>query len=608
MSSESGAFVGVEKAGSSSDSTAVLLRFVRSVPTIATLLLPSILLAFIATAGYQLFSWLAGVLVSCHDGATCVAHLADLGVRVSESDGLPSALEISLVGLFALAVSLVAFRVIGWIVFEVGGQIACIRLFVRMMERLTGTRTTFFDEQPSGRIINRTVRDFDQLRYMGPIRIGDTTNALIELLVAGIVIGFAHPLAGLVVAPTLIVFLYIQRNIAPMLQFCIVQRSIRFGEVLHRETDAIEGIRTFLLYGQDRSLFRRLRGAMTSFSQIHLLRSQIEAWGRFWSTLASSLCSFVALCAVAYALSTGAISMTLAAVIITAVLKLSGMFGWLTWSLGYLFETAGHARRILEYVDLPNEESEEGSVSGLRSDAGASGELAPGALVFSGYSMSYRKDSPVVLNELTFEIPMGMQVGIVGRTGAGKSSLVQALFRMVFVRGGDIALGGRSIFSVSVAAARRAFAVMPQDPYLFAGTIRDNLDPLKVSSDDRLLGLLRECQLGFALDHAVLEGGVNLSVGQRQLVGLARVLLSDAPVVVMDEPTSSIDPITDELIQRMLREKLKGRTVLTIAHRLGTLRTSDLIIELEAGHLKRIGPPQEILPQIVDEIEALTAD
>jgi ABC-type multidrug transport system fused ATPase/permease subunit len=99
-----------------------------------------------------------------------------------------------------------------------------------------------------------------------------------------------------------------------------------------------------------------------------------------------------------------------------------------------------------------------------------------------------------------------------------------------------------------------------------------------------------------------------LSVGQRQLVGLARVLLSDAPVVVMDEPTSSIDPITDELIQRMLREKLKGRTVLTIAHRLGTLRTSDLIIELEAGHLKRIGPPQEILPQIVDEIEALTAD
>lgn len=607
MSAETGKFIDAEKARASDDSWRMLLRFLREVPALPLLLIPSIVLALIATAGLQVFAWLSGELTQCKSLPDCVIKLPVTLPWIGDS------IDFRLEALALFAVSLVVIRVVGWILFEVGGQIACLGLFARMMRRVTETRTTFFDEQPSGRIINRTVRDFDQLRFMGPIRIGDALNGLVELLVIGVVIGFAHPLAGLVVVPTLLVFIYIQRNIAPMLQFCIVQRSIRFGEVLHRETDAIEGIRTFLLYVQHRTLFGRLRRAMTAFVQIHVLRAKIEAWGRFWSVIASALCSFIALSAVAYGLDNGALSATFAAVVLTAIFRLAGVFGWLTWSFGYLFESAGHARRIFEYVDLPREELKERADSPTSmQDAvvtqDSRGTPLAGDLTFDSYTMSYRIDSPEILTGLTLRIPQGAHVGLIGRTGAGKSSLVQALFRMVYVRAGDIRIGETSIFSVGIERARKSFAVMPQDPYLFAGSIRDNLDPMHIYSDELLRTTLGESQLSFALDHKISEAGVNLSLGQRQLVGLARVLLSDAPMIVMDEPTSSVDSITDSIIQRMLRSKLHGKTVITIAHRLGTLASCDLIVQLDEGRVKRSGPPSELLPTIAAELSELVEE
>jgi len=609
MSAETGNFIDPEQARRSDDSTRMLWRFIREAPVISILLIPSLLLATVSTAGFQIFSWLSGVLTECQPGVQCVAQMSrSFSLSWFSTSWVPvTGFTLTLSSLILFAVLMVLLRIIGWILFEVGGQIACLGMFSRMMQRLTQTRTTFFDEQPSGRIINRTVRDFDQLRFLGPIRIGDALNALVELLVIGIVIGFAHPLAGLVVVPTLLLFLYIQRNIAPMLQFCIVQRSIRFGEVLHRETDCIEGIRTFLLYGQHRTLFRKLGAAMTGFTQIHLLRAKIEAWGRFWSVLSSAVCSFIALMAVAYGLEQGTLSPTFAAVVITAIFRLAGVFGWLSWSLGYLFETAGHARRIFEYIDLPNEQTEEHS-SPKRFKASPNnitGKPLSGELSFKNYSMSYRADSPVILNSLNLVISQGLHVGIIGRTGAGKSSLVQALFRMVYVHGGDICIGGVSIFSIPIEQARLSFAVMPQDPYLFAGSIRENLDPLAQHSDTELKKALAECQLSVSLDQAVAEGGSNFSLGQRQLFGLTRVLLSTAPIVIMDEPTSSVDAITDALLQDMLRLKLKGRTVLTIAHRLGTLSSSDLVIELQAGTVKRFGPGHKILAELEGELAEL---
>jgi ABC-type multidrug transport system fused ATPase/permease subunit len=211
--------------------------------------------------------------------------------------------------------------------------------------------------------------------------------------------------------------------------------------------------------------------------------------------------------------------------------------------------------------------------------------------------MAYRRGMPRVLDGLSLRVPAGARVGLIGRTGAGKSSVLQALLRMVYVEGGDVRIGARSIYDLDVAELRQRFGVVPQQPYLFAGALRANLDRFGHYDDAAVLRALDLVGLPLPLATPVTEGGANLSVGERQLVCLARVLLTGKRYILMDEPTSSIDVVSDARIQRLLAERLSGLTVLTVAHRLETLRDYDLVYELEAGALKRVGPPGDFLPE-----------
>jgi ABC-type multidrug transport system fused ATPase/permease subunit len=381
-----------------------------------------------------------------------------------------------------------------------------------------------------------------------------------------------------------------------MLQHIMVLRSARFGEVLHRESDIIEGVRTFVLYGQLPALMRRLTDAVYGFMQMHFLRGQIEAWGRLICDLGVAFYACAVLCAVSIGIHYGTVSAVLGVVILTASARLGTIFSWLTWSMGQLFETAGHARRVFEYVDLPSEETEEGATP-----AAHPATNSEGALSFHSYSMSYRAHTPIILKDLSLTIEPNTTVGLIGRTGAGKTSLVQALFRMVFVHSGDIRIGSQSLLGMPIEQARALFAVVPQDPYLFEGTIRSNIDRLGEYSDHELRHALARTQLTLDLDMQLLEGGSNLSLGQRQLLCLARVLVTKSPFVIMDEPTSAVDTITDAVIQSVLKTALHDRTIITIAHRLETLARMDRIIELEDGVIVRDGPPSSILLQITPE-------
>jgi ABC-type multidrug transport system fused ATPase/permease subunit len=467
-----------------------------------------------------------------------------------------------------------------------------------MVRGVGRARTTFFDEYPSGKVINRLVKDADSLRVFGPVRLGDTIGCVVELLVVAIVIAYASPIAALIALPTFLFFVYIQRNLAPMLQHLLLLRSARFGEVLHRETDVIEGVRSFILYGQLAALTERLTTAVYRFMQMHFLRGLIEAWGKLLSDIGVAVYGSIILVAVYLGLYYEQLSTVLGVVIITASFRLGTIFSWLTWSMGQMFETAGHARRVFEYVDLPDEESEEGIKP---SAATRGGHELSGDLSFVSYSMSYRRTTPIILHGLSVTIKKGSKVGLVGRTGAGKSSFVQALFRMVYVHGGDIQVGGCSLLTLPIAHARALFAVVPQDPYLFEGTVRSNLDRLGERSDAELQEALRKVQLPISLEATIVEGGINLSLGERQLLCLARVITSKRPIVIMDEPTSGIDTITDAIIQSVLRTALHDRTIITIAHRLETLERMDRIIELEEGVVVRDGTPGEILSRLTPD-------
>jgi ABC-type multidrug transport system fused ATPase/permease subunit len=578
-------FTEVEAESSTGESLRTLKRFVKELPLLRAALALSLLLTLVASILPQLFLWLSGLRVECTESSLdCSTSILGVGFTVS-------------LALLTLMLALaILFRFLCWTCFEISAQLSMRSLHRRMIQSLARTRVTYFDQNPSGRLINRVVGDFDTVRNHGLARIIETLHNTVDVLCVAALVFVSNITGALLVLPTLGVLWYLQGCLSPMLRRIQNIHSIRKGEYLHRETDLIEGAAVFSLYGRESALGARLRAAVAHNAQMHLWEFRIDWWARFWVQSVSSAYTFIALICVAYSVHYGVVTATLAAVMIGAIGRLMPAFLWLSWSLIYLDASIVQIRRLFELVDLPEETKEEFATAQPHvSAAEQMPALLQGDLEFSNYRMAYRYDLPEILHGLTLTIPFGIRIGIIGRTGAGKSSLMQSLLRMVYVRGGEIRIAGHSLHELDINHARAHFAIVPQDPYLYAGTVRNNLDPDHLLSDAQVEFALTTVGFPFAASWSVREGGVNLSLGERQLLCLARAILNPAPYVIMDEPTSSVDPTTDQKIQQLLRTAFEGRTVLTIAHRLETLLDYDLVAELKDGQLLRLGPPAELL-------------
>ncbi|KAL0104963.1 hypothetical protein PUN28_016536 [Cardiocondyla obscurior] len=247
--------------------------------------------------------------------------------------------------------------------------------------------------------------------------------------------------------------------------------------------------------------------------------------------------------------------------------------------------------RVLQYTNIPQE-------SQITSDDPPPPTWpSQGRLILKDVSMKYHKDDSPVLKNLNVSIEPGWKVGVVGRTGAGKSSLISALFRL-FNEGleGEIKIDGRDTSTVSLSELRNKISIIPQEPVLFSETLRYNLDPFNQYDDMKLWEVLRQVELNdVTLDHDIFYGGHNFSVGQRQLICLARAILRNNRLLVLDEATANIDSHTDALIQNTIRSTFKECTVITIAHRLNTIIDSDRIIVMENGSIMEFGCPYELL-------------
>ena len=225
-----------------------------------------------------------------------------------------------------------------------------------------------------------------------------------------------------------------------------------------------------------------------------------------------------------------------------------------------------------------------------------------GAVEFSDYAARYRPGLELIIKNITTVINPQEKIGIVGRTGAGKSTITLSLFRIIEAAQGKITIDGVDISTLGLHDVRSRITIIPQDPILFSGTLRFNLDPFNVKTDDQLWKSLEHAHLknfvkdlDSGLEHKVSEGGENLSVGQRQLICLARALLRKTKILLLDEATAAVDLETDSLIQSTIRTEFADCTILTIAHRLNTILDSTRVMVLDKGEIKEFDSPAVLL-------------
>lgn len=377
----------------------------------------------------------------------------------------------------------------------------------------------------------------------------------------------------------------------------------------------------------------------------------VKALDRWLSTRLETLGNavvFTAAIASVYLTRSGALKAGSAGWGLTQALSITGL---LTWAVRCLTDLETNMMSLTRVRELTDINSEEADLSKLSSPSparmpremakggealepllshGVHSSLAPpdskaliksgwpwrGNISFKNVSMRYNPSAPLVLRNVNLNVPAGTTLGVVGRTGSGKSSLLLTLFRIVELEGdGSIEVDGVDIRSVDLKSLRQSLAIIPQDPTLFQGDIAYNLDATGVSSEEDMWVALEaasptmaaQFRRGDGLRTAVSEGGSNLSLGQRQLICLARALLRKSKILVLDEATSSVDSATDQEVQETIRREFvnKGVTVITVAHRLDTVLGYDKIAVLGAGRLVEYGAPAELLKDPNGELRRL---
>ena len=476
----------------------------------------------------------------------------------------------------------------------------------KMFRAVVRTSCMFFDSNPTGRILNRFSKDIGQMDELLPWIFFDCLMQSLICFGAIILISVFNPWLLLAVAPILGIFIFLRNY------FVATGREVKRLEALNRSplysmfSETVNGVGTIRSYGRTEYFTQKYSAVQDDHTSAFYLFIACNRWIGFRLDIASWV--FIAAVCIASVLSRNEVSTGQVALSITYAVILSGTAQWSIRQSAELENMMTATERVRLYGNLEPEGGPNDVKPELLTTAAtrtATTWPARGEVEFKHFSMRYREGLPLVLKDVSFHVAAGMTVGVVGRTGAGKSSLMQAVFRLTEGCAGSITIDGRDTKDVSLHELRSGCAVIPQDPVLFTGSIRHNVDPFgNAESDKTIWNALRDVQLQqvveelpLKLDFVVKEGGRNFSVGQRQLICLARAILRDNKILIMDEATANVDPETDLIVQETVRSQFRGCSVLIIAHRLHTVIDSDRILVLSGGEVAAYGDPHELLQE-----------
>ncbi|ANM61736.1 multidrug resistance-associated protein 11 [Arabidopsis thaliana] len=482
--------------------------------------------------------------------------------------------------------------------FAFGGLKAAVHVHNALISKLINAPTQFFDQTPSGRILNRFSSDLYTIDDSLPFILNILLANFVGLLGIIVVLSYVQVLFLLLLLP----FWYIYSKLQVF--YRSTSRELRRLDSVSRSpiyasfTETLDGSSTIRAFKSEEHFVGRFIEHLTLYQRT----SYSEIIASLWLSLrlqllGSMIVLFVAVMAVLGSGGNFPISFGtpgLVGLALSYAAPLVSLLGSLLTSFTETEKEMVSVERVLQYMDVPQEE-----VSGPQSLS----DKWPvhGLVEFHNVTMRYISTLPPALTQISFTIQGGMHVGVIGRTGAGKSSILNALFRLTPVCSGEILVDGKNISHLPIRELRSCLAVVPQSPFLFQGSLRDNLDPLGLSEDWRIWEILDKCKVKAAvesvggLDSYVKESGCSFSVGQRQLLCLARALLKSSKILCLDECTANIDVHTASLLHNTISSECKGVTVITIAHRISTVVDLDSILILDRGILVEQGKPQHLL-------------
>jgi len=481
--------------------------------------------------------------------------------------------------------------------------VASCSLHNSMLRAVARAPMLFFDSQPVGRILNRLSKDVFALDETLPWIFYDTISIFVMVIASVVVACTIAPWTLVILAPLWVVFTGIRRYYLHSGRAVKRLEAITRSPVFSMLSEALDGLAAIHITGKTADFVARFDRAVDINSESFYVYLATHRWMSVrLDIVAGSLMATVCFLSL-WAKSGGTADAGLIGLSLSFIIQIGPMFAWMMRQSGEVENQMVSMERVQGYIETAPEAALE-----LASDAPAAGGAGAwprsGRLELRSAVATYRDGLPPVLRGVSFVVPHASRVGIVGRTGAGKSSLIAALFRLIELTSGQVLLDGQDVAKVGLHLLRKSLSVIPQTPTLFSGTVRSNLDPFNRFTDAQIWAVLGASEMRATVEGLegrlaapVGESGCNLSVGERQLLCLARAMLPRNKVLVLDECTANVDMATDALIQTAVRKHFLHSTILMIAHRLDTIIDADLLLVLGGGELQERGTPHELLTE-----------
>uniref|UniRef100_A0A8C7IGV6 Multidrug resistance-associated protein 1 n=1 Tax=Oncorhynchus kisutch TaxID=8019 RepID=A0A8C7IGV6_ONCKI len=478
---------------------------------------------------------------------------------------------------------------------SIGGILASRYLHQSMLYNVLRSPMSFFERTPSGNLVNRFSKETDTIDSIIPSIIKMFMGSMFNVVGSCVVILIATPLVAIIIPPLGILYFFVQRFYVASSRQLKRLESVSRSPVYTHFNETLLGASVIRAFGEQERFIRESDGRVDHNQKAYYPSIVANRW------LAVRL-EFVGNCIVMFAalfavMARESLSPGIMGLSISYALQLTASLTWLVRMSSDLETNIVAVERVKEYEDTEKEADWRHDQSSL-----PPGWPTAGNIDIRGFGLRYREDQELAVRNITVAIHGGEKVGIVGRTGAGKSSLTLGLFRIIEACEGEIHIDGVNIATLGLHELRSRITIIPQDPVLFSGSLRMNLDPFDGYSDEEVwraleLSHLKSFVSGLPdkLNHECSEGGENLSLGQRQLVCLARALLRKTKILVLDEATAAVDLETDNLIQSTIRTQFDDCTVLTIAHRLNTIMDYTRVLVLDKGEMAEFDSPSTLI-------------